>query len=91
MRISIGFVIVICCLTGCSEMRVIGSAAMRELRADAVSVNWSAAEPDKKASAERSKDQKIYVAAKAKTFSSIRRGPTDRKKPVKGLWEQHGS
>ena len=59
-------------------MRVIGNAAMRELRADAVVVNWSIAEPD------------LPEPVKVKTFSSFRGAKMAKKEPVKGLWEKHG-
>jgi len=91
MRVTIGCIIIIYCLTGCSEMRVIGNAAVRELRADAVSVNWKTSQPDKQASEEGAKEHARYAAVKVKTFSSIRRGSTDKRKQVKGLWEGHGS
>jgi hypothetical protein len=71
------------CLTGCSEMRVIGSAAMRELRADAVAVNWT-----------KTVTAAMDVAkpeAKVKSFSAFRKTQLANKTQTKGLWEKHGS
>jgi len=87
MKKTLGIILMIFCLTGCSEMRVIGSAAMRELHADAIPVNWTKTEPQQVRVAK--KDNLVRVAdLKVKSFSSFRSSPSASKKPVKGLWEQ---
>lgn len=89
MKRLLGILITMLCLTGCSELRVIGSAAMRELHAEAMPVNWNKSTPERTSIAKR--DAEMVVASnKIKSFSSFRSAPTDRRKPVKGLWEQHG-
>jgi len=91
MRVTIGLIMIIFCLTGCSEMRVIGDAAMREMRADAISTNWSKTDSNIRVNTEKPKEQKQYVASREKTFSTFSKGQTDRRIPAKGLWERHGS
>lgn len=89
MRHILGIILMMLCLTGCSELRVIGSAALRELQADAIPVNWAKSTPNRTVIEKREPD-KIVVSARAKTFSSFRSTQVERKRPVKGLWEQHG-
>lgn len=83
MRSTFWILLLSFCLTGCSEMRVIGSAALRELRADAVAVNWSKTEP---AAREVAKSE-----AKVKSFSAFRKTQLANKTQTRGLWEKHGS
>lgn len=83
MRPTFWVVLLSFCLTGCSEMRVIGSAALRELRADAVAVNWTKTVP---AAIEVAKPE-----AKVRTFSAFRSSQLPNKTQTKGLWEKHGS
>lgn len=83
MRPTFWIVLLSFCLTGCSEMQVIGSAALRELRADAVAVNWSRTVP---AAIEVAKPE-----ARVKSFSAFRRTQLANKAQTKGLWEKHGS
>lgn len=83
MRPTFWIVLLSFCLTGCSEMRVIGNAAMRELRADAVAVNWSKTVP---AAMEVAKSE-----VKVRSFSAFRRTQLANKTQTKGLWEKHGS
>lgn len=89
MKRLLGLMIMMLCLTGCSELRVIGSAAMRELHAEAIPVNWNKTTPERVI--RNNRDAEMVVASnKIKSFSSFRSAQTDRKRPVKGLWEQHG-
>lgn len=83
MRTTFWILLLSFCLTGCSEMRVIGSAALRELRADAVAVNWSKTAP---AAVEVAKTE-----AKVKSFSGFRRTQLANKTQTRGLWEKRGS
>jgi hypothetical protein len=78
------------CLTGCSELRVIGAAAMRELHAEAIPVNWETTPPAERTIIAKRQPDKIVYSAKSKSFSSFRSAQIERKRPVKGLWEQHG-
>jgi hypothetical protein len=82
--------IMMLCLSGCSELRVIGSAAMRELHADAMPVNWKKTTPERTYTAKRDAGMVVVASNKIKSFSSFRSAPVDGKRPVKGLWEQHG-
>lgn len=92
MKVTIGLILVVFCLTGCSEMQIIGNAAMREMHADSLRVNWASSAP---VTIEKSRkiDTKLQLAAvKTKSFSSFRNNMADKdKKPIKGLWERHGS
>lgn len=89
MRLQMSIVLALICLTGCSELRVIGAAAMRELRAEAVPVNWNKSVPERPSF--RSDEPLVMVAdGKVRSFSSFRSSSKGLKRPVKGLWEQHG-
>lgn len=74
------------CLTGCSEMRVMGNAALRELHAEYVPVdrNREAVVPVASKSVR-------FATAKVRTFSSFRSVKMADKVEIKGLWEHHGS
>ena len=87
MRSTLWIIMISFCLAGCSEMRIIGNAAVRELRAESVAVNWNIAAPGAMVVAEPD----LLATAKVKSFSSFRRTQTAKKTPVKGLWEKHGS
>jgi len=87
MRVIFGFTIIVFCLSGCSEMNVIGNAAMRELRADGVSVNWNKTVADKETLMAQNQALMRTASAKEKTFSSFRKNPTSKTTQVKGLWE----
>lgn len=90
MKRYLAVVFMVICLTGCSELRVIGSAAIREIQAEALPVNWGTAKTSH-VSADRKEVNKMAAAVKVKSFSSFRSSPLAMKKPVKGLWEKHGS
>lgn len=93
MRAIVGAVITFC-LAGCSELQVIGDAAMRELRADAVAVNWKTTERSQVGTelSQVVKDGRgeQVASVKVKKFSAFRMQKA-KKAPVKGLWEQQGS
>jgi hypothetical protein len=86
-------------LAGCSEMKVIGDAAMRELKADGMSVERISYEYHQKLAA-REKTGEIMVAkaekrivvtdgrifGEEKKMGKIR---VAKAKRVKGLWETH--
>jgi len=91
MRVIFGFAIIVFCLSGCSEMKVIGNAAMRELRADAVSVNWNKTVAINKTPMAQTQALVQTASAKEKTFSAFRKNPTNKRTQMKGLWEQQGS
>ena len=90
MKVIYLFILIVFCLTGCSEMKVIGKAAMRELRADAVGVNWDKTVAVKKAPTAQALALLQTQPAKVKTFSAYRKNPSSTKTQIKGLWEQHG-
>ena len=88
MRSTLWIIMISFCLTGCSEMRIIGNAAMRELQADAVVVNWN------KTVTTGAKDvvePEPVKSAKVKSFSSYRKNHLAKTMPTKGLWERKGS
>jgi len=62
---------------------------MRELRAEAVPVNWNKSVPERP-SIKRDEQPVVVADNKARSFSSFRISPKGLKRPVKGLWEQHG-
>lgn len=70
-------------LAGCSELKIIGSAAVRELQADAISVEWLAynRKPDPAFQGAPAADKGVPPGAtRAKVAIS-------RKSGKKGLWE----
>lgn len=87
MRFTLWIIMISICLTGCSEMRVIGNAAMREFRADAVAVNWS----KDRQGAINSDKLALIAPAKERSFSSYRGARMAKKAPIKGLWEKRRS
>ena len=91
MKVIFLFISIVFCLSGCSEMKVIGNAAMRELRADAVSVNWDRTVAVKKTPTAQAQALLQTASAKDKTFSAFRKNPTSTKTQMKGLWEKRGS
>lgn len=88
MRTKIEFIIIMLCLTGCSEMRIIGNAAVRELSANAVSLNWNKTAADPAEKSGRGKALEPLAVAEEKSFSSFRKSTVNQKKQTKGLWEQ---
>lgn len=91
MRYFLGMMMLLLCMNGCSEMRIIGVAAIRELRADAVSVNWQKSESGE-VTLEQGSSRVEYVAAvRERTFSSFRHSHLSMNRPLKGLWEQRGA
>ena len=90
MKVIAIFIMIVFCLTGCSEMKVIGNAAMRELRADAVGVKWDKTVEVKKTPTAQALALLQTTPARKQTFSSFRKDPTSTKTQKKGLWEQHG-
>lgn len=87
MKAIVGSVMITCCLVGCSELKVIGDATIRELRADAIAVNWSKTEGTHQ---ENKVPLEQVASVKVKSFSSFRKQKV-KNAPVKGLWEQSGS
>lgn len=86
-KIMIGATLLLC---GCSEMRIIGAAAMRELEADAMPVKWA-----KTAEAKNTHHDGRYASRKVAPvrpmyFSSYRSNMASSKPAVKGLWERGG-
>lgn len=78
-------------LCGCSEMRTIGAAAMRELRADAVPVNWKKTVEQPRVNQGEHYASSRFEPARPLYFSTYRTNLASSKtaKPaVKGLWEQ---
>lgn len=88
MRTKIEFIIIMLCLTGCSEMRIIGNAAVRELSANAVSLNWNKTAADPAEKSGRGKGVETPAVAEEKSFSSFRKNTINKKTQTKGLWEQ---
>jgi hypothetical protein len=71
-------------LAGCSEMKVITSAALRELRADAIAV--APAEETTLVQADKAKEPSILMA-KADWRPADWRYGSSKKSVRKGLWE----
>lgn len=71
-------------LTGCSELKIIGNAAMNEMRADAVSTEWLAYNTKEEAPV-------MYAQRQPQTGPSIPLPPGLQKQAVtrKGLWEKY--
>lgn len=88
MRYFLWFMMLVCSLTGCGELRVLGDAALRELRSEAITVNWISDESRK---VEKSNEPFVnrHLTSRRNEFSSFRPDPSESKKPQKGLWEQH--
>jgi hypothetical protein len=75
-------------LAGCSELKVITDAAVRELRADAIAVapaeETTLVRPEK----ERERNESRVLMAKADWRSTDwRYGKAQAREPKKGLWE----
>jgi len=71
-------------MTGCSELQIISSAALSEVQAEAINVEWRGYENDKKP--ETKKGEKIMVAKKASNGGFL----LDNNRMAsnqKGLWE----
>ena len=79
-------------LTGCSEFRIITKAAMRELQAEAISVDMPTRDLSEQVKVELTRhDKKRTVVAQAgPTFSTYRRTATVAANPYpNGLWGPH--
>lgn len=93
---SISFILTIALLSGCSEMQVIGNAAMRELRADAISVESISYNYNRKLAAREGVTGVMMAKAETgvqdtdgRTAGSEKKLKTAKVKKVKGLWEKH--
>lgn len=73
------------CLTGCSELKIIGGAAVNELRAEAINVEFASS--NEPVLAEEKAPEKPVMVAKAEP------APADRERSnspaQKGAWERH--
>jgi hypothetical protein len=74
------------CLNGCSELRIIGNAAVRELQCEAISVEWKAYH-EVPIEIERPRDKRILMAKAERKFSPFRNTNSEGRLPKKGLWE----
>ena len=85
-------------LTACSELKVIGSAAMREIRADGINVEQTSYRYQQKLAALESARGGVMMA-KAEivvdgnriipTGGEVKKNRVAKVKKVKGLWETH--
>lgn len=83
-----GFMILMICINGCSEFRMIGDAAMREFRADAITVNWIREDTRQVEKRNEPFIDHQSSTTRESTFSTFRDSQQTVKKPQKGLWEQ---
>lgn len=72
-------------LTGCSELQIIGRAAVKELQAEAINVEWLAYQQREEAAA--SKTIQPTIVAKAEPKALAGRNQAKRGSNRKGLWE----
>lgn len=91
MKLISILIMIVFCLSGCCEMKVIGNAAMRELRADAVRVNWDKTVEVKMIPTAQAQALLQTKPAKERNFSAFRKNPTSTKIQAKGLWEKRRS
>lgn len=84
-KIMIGATLLLC---GCSEMRVIGAAAMRELRSEAIPVNWEKTAVSKNFHHKEEYAGHKVVPVRPMYFSTYRSNMASSKAAVKGLWER---
>jgi len=69
------------CLTGCSELRIIGAAAMNELRSDGINTEMAAyRQPDLKSEEAKAEEKPVVVA---KVVTPLPKAKNYRK----GAWE----
>lgn len=73
-------------LTGCSELQVIGRAAVKELQVDAINVEWAAYHQQE----ELAKQQNKTLVAKTvgNPTSALEQKKAQQVKRQKGLWER---
>jgi len=81
--------ILILCINGCSELRIIGDAAMREIRAEAITVNWISEKSNEVEKRNETFINQQLPSGNGRNFSSFRPDHPELKKSTKGLWEQH--
>ena len=75
-------------LAGCSELKVMTDAAMRELRADAIAVAPAEETTLVRPEQERTRNESRVLMAKADWRSpDWRNGKAQTQEPKKGLWE----
>lgn len=70
------------CLTGCSELRIIGAAAMNELRSEGINAEMAAYRQPDRSAEERTPEVKPVVVAKA-VVTPVAKSRNYRK----GAWE----
>ena len=86
-------------LTACGELKVIGNAAMREIRADGINVEQTSYRYQQKLAALESARGGGVMMAKAEivvdgnrivpTGGEVKKNRVAKAKKVKGLWETH--
>lgn len=91
MKRALGIILLLYCLNGCSDLRVIGAAAMREFHAEGVSVRKNKAETVQAVNVDNRAELKTIPADKSKSFSSFPHAHHDAKNPERGLWEKTDS
>jgi len=85
-------------LTACSEMKVIGNAAMRELRSDGINVEQVSFRYHQKLAALESRGERVVMAKReilvdkngiVPVEEPVKKTRVAKTKKVKGLWETH--
>ncbi len=92
----ITFIMTIALLSGCSELQVIGSGALRELRADGISVeaisysyNQKLAAREKVTGVLMAKADSRMMGSNGRVAGSEKKFRTAKALKTKGLWEKH--
>jgi hypothetical protein len=91
MRYYVIIPLLVFTLTGCSELNIIVNSANKEIRAEAINVEWQSRRENKPTEIEPVQHvQKKKVMAKAEvTFSPFRRNASGKKEsPQKALWQK---
>lgn len=83
MKCLLLLVLVMGCLTGCSELRIIGAAAVHELRAEAINVEFASSK-EPVLMEEKAPEKPVMVAKAEPAPARMETSRTTRK----GAWER---
>ncbi|KAF0219501.1 MAG: hypothetical protein FD174_1961 [Geobacteraceae bacterium] len=73
-------------LTGCSELQIIGRAAVKELQVEAINVEWTAYQQQEELATQQNKT--IVAKAVVNPSSASEQKKVQQDKQQKGLWER---
>jgi len=83
----IAMAILLATLPGCGELRVIGKAAVRELQAEAINVEWLDHQKRDETASGNTAQRTVVTKVETKSFAAL--GRSNRATYQKGLWEGH--